>query len=347
MTGKKKEKIRVLVVDDSALMNRQISTILQSDPVIEVIGRAKDGVEALTLAKELAPDVITLDVEMPNMNGITALKHIMIKYAIPTVMISALTREGSRTSFDALRYGAVDVIAKPSRREDENLDSQKKEIISRVKKAASIRLGRSKYLRITSSSPAEKMPKGLPDQDTCYIGIGTGTGGYCSLLKIIPALSSSFSSVLIANLLTAEKYIDAFVSYLDMHSSVPVKNGSTASHIEKGTCYIISGESRLSIAVNGDRYLKFQPANHISDPIDYLFSSIALIGGANSVGIILTGAGKDGAEGLSILKKAGGTAVIQDINNCMDPEMPLAALEKGSVQKILPDYMIADFIMDL
>ncbi len=143
MNGKVNSKIRVLVVDDSTLMSRQITSILNDDRKIEVVGRARDGLEALAMVGSLKPDVVTLDVEMPRMNGITALKHIMVKHCVPTVMISALTTEGARATFDALKYGAIDVIAKPSRREDESLDAQKADIIAKVHRAAAIRTGRA------------------------------------------------------------------------------------------------------------------------------------------------------------------------------------------------------------
>ncbi len=148
-------KIRVLVVDDSALMSRQITAILQNDEKLQVVGWAKDGLEALNMVRSLRPDVVTMDVEMPRMNGITALKHIMVKHPVPTVMISALTVEGARTTFDALKYGAIDVIAKPSRREDVSLDAQQAEIVAKVKRAAAIRTGRSRYMRISPRSPGE------------------------------------------------------------------------------------------------------------------------------------------------------------------------------------------------
>ena len=158
-------KIKVLVVDDSALMGRQIAGILDDDEKIQVVGLAKDGMEAVEMVGALKPDVVTLDVEMPRMNGITALKHIMIKYDVPTVMISALTKEGARTTFDALRYGAIDVIAKPSRREDESLEAQKSDIIAKVKRAAQIRSGRARYMKISVPPVQEKKAGGRPDSD--------------------------------------------------------------------------------------------------------------------------------------------------------------------------------------
>jgi two-component system, chemotaxis family, protein-glutamate methylesterase/glutaminase len=345
------ERIRVLVVDDSALMSRQITSILQEDSSIEVVGRAKDGIEALAMVRDLNPDVVTLDVEMPRMNGITALKHIMVKHATPTLMISALTKEGARTTFDALRYGAIDVIAKPSRREDENLDAQKADIVAKVRRAAAIRSGRSKYIRMTASQVTDKVSKGDPDSGTRFIGVGAGTGGYYGLLRIIPALSKDFSDIIIATVLVASRYTDPFVAYLDAHSAVPVRNAKDVGQLRKGACYISSGDDCMNIGVNGDGYLKFgfidQGKTGYTGPIDMMLGSLAEVAGSQAVGIIMTGAGQDGAVGLSEIKKRGGRTLVQDINNCMDPSMPLAALEKGSVEKVIPDYMMAEFIMNL
>jgi two-component system chemotaxis response regulator CheB len=343
-------KIRVLVVDDSALMSRQITGILTEDPEMEVIGRAKDGVEALEMVSALKPDVITMDVEMPRMNGITALKHIMVKHGIPTVMISALTKEGARASFDAFKYGAVDVIAKPSRREDENLDAQKADIVSKVRRAAAIRTGRSKYLRVAAENPGPKQSKGEPNVGTRYIGIGAGTGGYYSLLRIVPSLPVDFEEVLVVVVLTAAKYIDPFVNYLDAHSLIPVKNGADSSVLERGVCYICSSEAGLRLDLNGSGVLKFLdlPASvQGMGPVNALLGSLAEIAGPQSVGIVLSGAGADGADGLTEIRKHGGSCVVQDINTCMDPSMPLAALQRGSVDRILSDEDIAEYLMQL
>jgi two-component system chemotaxis response regulator CheB len=342
------EKIRVLVVDDSALMSRQISSILNEDSSLEVVGRARDGLEALTMVKELKPDVVTMDVEMPRMNGITALKHIMVKHAVPTVMISALTKEGARTTFDALKYGAIDVIAKPSRREDENLDAQKADIISKVRRAAAIRTGRSRYIRMPENVPiGEKVSKGLPDPGTRFIGVGAGTGGYYGLLRIIPGLSQEFSDVLIAVVLVAARYVEPFVTYLEAHSVIPVKSVSGPFVPEKGTCYVSSGDNLLGFEdSHGALGVSIKEKTNSPNPINHLFSSLAGMLNNRAMGVVMTGAGEDGAEGLVSVRTSGGVTVVQDVNNCIDPSMPIAALAKGSVDKILPDYMIADYLLN-
>jgi len=343
-------RIKVLVVDDSALMSRQIAGILNDDDKIVVVGRAKDGQEALDMVRSLKPDVVTMDVEMPRMNGITALKHIMVRYSVPTVMISALTTEGARTTFDALKYGAIDVIAKPSRREDESLDAQKADIISKVRRAAAIRTGRSRYIRMGHSQHAsEKSSRGLCDHSTRFIGIGAGTGGYYGLLRIVPALTGDFQDVMIVVLLVARRYVAPFVSYLEYHSTVPVKTVHGVEVPEKGTCYICSGQDGVALlrGVDGDaRFQVLGSETAPTFPVNEMLSSLSAFG-TRAVGVVMTGSGTDGAEGVVAIRKAGGIGVVQDITNCLDPQMPLAALQKDYVEKILPDFLMAEFFMKL
>ncbi len=344
---------RVLVVEDSALMARQLSNILNSAPDLTVVGRATDGMEALALVEEVKPDVITMDVEMPRMNGITALKHIMMKWSIPTVMISALTTEGAATTFDALKFGAIDVIAKPSRREDESLEAQQADIIAKVRRAAEIRSGRARYIKIsTNLSGYKKRGRGQPGEKTRFIGIGAGTGGYYSLLRIIPALPTNFDHVLIANCLIASRYIEPFVNYLDAHSDIPVRVGRDAAILEKGVCYIYSHQDGLILGSddNGGFRLGLTDQAHNNDTgnvniIDRLFQSLADTVGARAVAVVLTGPGSAGAQGVLEVRRAGGIALVQDINNCMDPSMPISVLEKGTVERMLPDYLIAEFLV--
>ena len=346
---------RVLVVEDSALMGRQISNILNSAPDLTVIGRARDGLEALSMVEEFKPDVITMDVEMPRMNGITALKHVMVKYSIPTVMISALTTEGATTSFDALKFGAIDVIAKPSQREDESLEAQQADIVAKVRRAAEIRTGRARYIRITTNLSAyAKQGGGKPGETSRFIGIGAGTGGYYSLLRIIPALPAGFAHVLIANILIASRYVEPFVNYLDAHSEIPIKAVRNSMTLERGVCYICSYQDRLIVGRDGSGEVKLDFADADDDNdlykeamVDKLFESLANTVGSRAVAVVLTGPGSAGALGLLEVRRAGGMGVVQDINNCMDPSMPIAVLEKSAVEKMLPDYLIADFLLSL
>jgi two-component system chemotaxis response regulator CheB len=343
----------VLVVDDSVLMGRQIAKILDDDPEIEVVGRAKDGQECLDMIQTLKPHVVTLDVEMPVMNGITALKHIMVKYAVPTVMISALTKEGARTTFEALKYGAVDVIAKPSKRQDESLEAQKHDIVSKVKRAASIRMGRSRYVRMAQPDVAAKVKTGpAADRNTRFIGVGAGTGGYYSLLRVAPSLPKSFQDVVVAMLLVSNRYLAPYVSYLAEHSQVRVKHLQDHEIPQRGTLYLCSGEDGVILSEDSNGQLMFQakPAAETTNPgrhaVDDMFASLARMLGERAMGIVMSGRGTDGAMGITAIRDRGGLGVVQDITNCMDPSMPLAVLQMGTVDKVLPDYLMAELIVN-
>lgn len=352
MNGTNRQKsIRVLVVDDSTLMATQIIRILSEDPDIAVIGRAKDGIEALQMVDRLKPDVITLDVEMPRMNGLTALKHIMVKHAIPTVMISALTQEGSRAAFDSFRYGAIDVIAKPSRRHDESLEGQKFDLITKVKRAADIRTGKARYLRMGAEMPRSKSNgKGPYDFSTSFIAVGAGTGGYYSLLRIVPCLPAEFNHVIVILIMVAAQYAEPFAAYLDAHSTIPVRTVRGVGQLLSGVCYIASLDDSPAFTLTAGAAVKFDsggyPGLGSTGPVDRMFTSLAESAGTKGVAVVMSGSGADGAEGIVEVRKTGGIAVVQDITNCMDPSMPLAVLRRGSVEEILPDYLMPEFFMD-
>jgi len=286
------------------------------------------------------------------MNGITALKHIMVKYGIPTVMISALTTEGARITFDALKYGAVDVIAKPSRRADESLEAQKDDIIARVKRAAVIRIGKARYVRMPDRAVPANTDRGPLDSSSRLIGVAAGIGGYYSLLRIVPGLPPDFRHALVAVVLLTPKYLDFFATYLAEHASIPVTFLREDEIPRRGVCYLCSADDRVSFAKNnsGVTALRVSPAGN--DPgregsVDLMFRSLAETLGGRSVGVVLSGAGCDGADGIHSIRNAGGTTVIQAVNNCLDPSMPLAVLEKGPVERMLPDHEIARFLSDL
>jgi two-component system chemotaxis response regulator CheB len=350
---KKQRKVRVVVVDDSKVMNAQIRKIIESAPGMEVIGQAFDGVEALELLEKIEPDVITLDVEMPRMNGLTTLKHIMVKYSIPTVMISALTKEGAKTTYDAFRFGAADVIAKPSRRHDASLDGQAADIAAKVERAAQIRVETPKYISLPAPTGTEKpQAKGPADTNTRFIAVGAGTGGYYSLLRVIPRLTPEFRDVLMCVILTAQRYTEPFVDYLAAHSSVPVRIAEPGIGFEKGVCYVASGDQGVVLAQGAGNILyaaigAADEKEEAQGPIDALFISVADLVGDRGVGVVLSGPGQDGAQGTAAIRKAGGIGVIQEITNCMNPSMPLAVLRKGSVEKMVPDYAVAEFILSL
>ncbi len=189
-----------------------------------------------------------------------------------------------------------------------------------------------------------------PDNFTRMIGIGTATGGYYALLRIVPALPVGFPDIIVAVVLVSHKYLELFAVYLEAHSHVPVRMARHGAPLEKGVCYLSAGSERVVVERNADGGLCFEKSESEAypeiSPVNEMFRSLVPFG-SRAVGVILSGAGNDGAEGLVDLRRGGGIAIVQAINNCLDPQMPLAALEKGSVEKILPDFLMAEFFEKL
>lgn len=332
------EPVKLLIVDDSSVMREAIADMFATDSAIEVVGEAKNGAEALQAARLHNPDVITLDVAMPVMDGLTALKHLMIKDPHPVVMLSSLTLEGAKVAFDALRYGAVDFISKPSALNDVSLSQQEAEIRSKIEYAASVEVNAIKYIRsVKDAIYSEGIAGG---QCKNIVSIGAAEGGYGALLKIIPQLPLDPTTAYLSVLYVAPEYIDAFASYLNNYSEVEVKRAIHDEEIKPGVCYLSSGVDYMSVHKQKGTYvLHVSPAPFASrkGAVDMLLFSTAEMAGSDSIGIVLSGLGRDGAEGLEEIKRMNGTIVVQDPKTCLCKEMANAALELNS-----PGYVVSD-----
>jgi two-component system chemotaxis response regulator CheB len=274
----------------------------------------------------------------------------MVKYHVPTVIISAFATEGARATFDALRYGAIDAIARPSKMKDRTLDSQSEEIVKRVKRAASIGIGRSSYTRRAKRPDQSDSPsQGSPDHETRFIGIVAGTGGYYSMLRIIPSMDNGFNDVIIASLAAPSNHVRAFIAYLAAHSLIPVEDALEADTIRSGVCYVCARDDHLIIeeGQRGELMLSFhEPSSKVGQgPADRFLSSLAAAAGENVVGVLMSGRAADGPLGAEHIRKMGGVCVVQDPNNCMDPGLPEAVHRKTTVDLALPDFLMADFFM--
>jgi two-component system chemotaxis response regulator CheB len=330
---------KLLVVDDSKIMRRLIAGVIESDDKIEVVGEAADGVEALTSISRLAPDVITLDVTMPGMDGLTTLKHLMIRSPRPTVMLSNLTREGERTTFDALRYGAVDFIAKPTRLEGSEMETQAQDIIAKVNLAAAVALESVRYIRAT---PRDKAA--APRRCDRVVALGAAEGGYGALLKIIPRLRPELPAAYLAVLYVAPPHVEAFARYLDDYSGVKVKRAVAGEPVEGGVCYLGAGAEYLTVAARDGRLvLQVHPAPFASrrGSIDRLMFSVAEAMRGRAAGVVLSGAGEDGSEGLEEIHRMDGVAIVQTPQSCLHKGMAHAALARCHPDVVLSDVKIA------
>ena len=334
--------VKTLVVDDSKLIRKVLCRVFEESESVKVVGEAGNGKEALEMVHSLNPDVITLDVNMPVMDGLTALKHIMIKYPRPTVMVSSLTREGAAVTFDALKYGAIDFIHKPSKVKRKNLEEQYRDMIKKITLAAEVEIDSIRLIRSKKSKPAQKAGR----QECKYVfAVGTAEGGYGSLLKIIPYLRPALPMAFIIVIHAEPRYVDAFARYLNANSLFNVKRAVDGDHIEAGICYIAAGTEYVSLdsAENGNViHIMTSEWPKRKGAVNFLMSSLARTMKGRSVGVILTGSGNDGINGIRAINMAGGGAIVQKPGSCLCREMPESIIDNCNVNMVIADNKLAD-----
>lgn len=365
-------KVRVLIVDDSALIRRMLTDILSSDPGIEVVGTAMDPHIARQKIKDLDPDVITLDVEMPKMDGISFLQKLMRLRPMPVVMISSLTQKGAEITLDALSLGAIDFIGKPKLDVASTLTDYTDEIIEKVKNAATVKV-RARPSRDEENKQSEAST-GLKsmDNDSKYsatvvlqrptfdnkkikttekiIAIGASTGGTEAIKQILEKLPPDTPGTLITQHIPPV-FSKSFADRVNKSSPMTVVEATDGQLIIPGHAYVAPGNKHLLLVRDGARYrCKLNdgpPVNRHKPSVDVLFRSVAANAGANAIGIILTGMGADGAIGLDEIKQAGSKTIAQDEKTSIVWGMPGEAVKRGAAQHVLPLENISGKILAL
>ncbi len=337
--------VRVLIVDDSALMRQLISNLLSEDSEIEVVGTAPDPYVARERIKALNPDVVTLDVEMPHMDGVTFLRKIMALRPMPVVMISTLTQAGAEVTLEALEAGAVDFIAKPVNDVASALNELAGELQAKVKAAA-----RTRVRARRSGPPAVLPPRPLLNRATGKIVlVGASTGGVEALKELLLRLPADCPPILVTQHMPA-RFTPAFARRLDQQCPMRVSEAAHHEPIEAGHVYIAPGSHHLELARSGSQFacaLNEGPTVSGHRPsVDVLFRSAARVAGTISIGVILTGMGKDGAEGLLELRQAGAATLGQDEASSLIYGMPRVAFERGAVMQQYPLADMADAIVE-
>ena len=332
--------IRVLIVDDSATMRALIASVLSRDPQIEVVGQAADPLQARTAIKALNPDVITLDVEMPNMNGLEFLERLMRLRPMPVVMVSTLTARGAEVSLQALELGAVDCVGKPSTAGGDVFDT----LAGKVKAAAAARV-RPLAARPVRAAGAVEITGYRPDRS--IVAIGSSTGGVEALMDIITRLPAVCPPVVITQHMPAT-FTRSFADRLDRASQADVSEAVDGALLAPGKVYLApGGPAHLSIERGRCRVIEGELVNGHRPSVDVLFASVAKHAKGEALGVILTGMGRDGAAGLLAIREAGGRTLGQDEPTSVVYGMPKAAFELGAVQRQLPLEKIAREILNL
>lgn len=328
------EKVKVFVVDDSPMMCKALRNIIAQDPSLEYVGHALDGKEALEMLSKTPCDICTFDVHMPVMNGITLLKHVMIRNPKPVLMLSAFTAEGARVTFEALRYGAVDFLQKPSGATKEEIDAQSEIIRTKLKKAAKVRVSAAQYLRLKKTT-AQAAEQGTAPQQTNIVVIGAGTGGYASLLKLLPLLPVNFSGTILISLNASPLHVGAFVEYLKSYLGYPLVHGKDGDALSAGAVFLCSSQDRLILRHKDDSLFlqaKSSAEEESDGGIDCMMRSASELLGAYCLGILLSADGTDGLQGAKALKEKGAELWVQTPGTCLATELPQKIISLGGVK---------------
>ncbi len=325
------EKIKVLVVDDAAFMVKAVSEILESDPDMEVVGSAKNGLEGLEKIKELHPDVITLDIDMPIMDGIKAIRHIMIESPVPVVVLSSLFADGSIT-FEALRLGVVDFVPKPSGSISQDISTAKQKIIDRIKLATSVNMENIRRVRLSKWDVKERLADRYGFKPLDYVlAMGTTLTGPNTFIRLFSNLSPNIPATAIVVQEISPKILSSFVKKFDEHVPWKIEMAQNGAVLEQGTCYICSNENSLSIQTDQRGSACMKVSGGVERPLDLLFSSAADIFKQNTVGVLLTGIGDDGAEGFNKIRERSGMTIAQSTDTCVYPNLTQNVIERGIV----------------
>jgi two-component system, chemotaxis family, protein-glutamate methylesterase/glutaminase len=344
-----KGRVRVLVVDDSALMRKLIPMILARDPDIEVVGTAMDGAFALRKIAELHPDVVTLDLEMPRMDGIETLRMIMRSAPLPVIVFSTHSQEGAYSTFKALALGAIDFVAKPKDAAAGHLDPVAYQLIEKIKVAK--RAGGPKSLpkmEMELPPPTKKHTRPVLPPNR-VIAIGISTGGPNALQFLLSQIPPDFPATFLIVQHMPEGFTDMFARRLDECCALDVQEAKSGDLLVAGRALVCPGNRHMMVRrmPRGEMVvLSDGPAINGHRPsVDVLFHSVAQEFGLTAVGILMTGMGEDGAEGLGALKSAGGITIAQSEDSCVVSGMPRAAITKGYAMKILPLETLAAFLI--
>lgn len=367
------QKIKVLVVDDSALVRQMLTEMINSDPELEVIGTAEDPYHARELIKQLRPDVLTLDIEMPKMDGVSFLRNLMRLHPLPVVMVSTLTEHGAGVTLESLEIGAIDFVTKPKIDLENTFENYAREICGKLKVASKVSKAslERQYLRYVSNQEAKPLATAVvkkvaeklsPDAVIAkkdptkvrtadkIIAIGASTGGTEAIKEVLMALPASTPAIVISQHIPAA-FSGAFAKRMDSVSEMTVMELDSTQQLLSGHVYIAPGDKHLIVEQRAGKYFASlndgPPVNRHKPAVDVMFRSVAQNAGANAVGVLLTGMGADGALGLKEMQEAGAPTIAQDKKTSVVWGMPGEAVKLGAADYELPLDKVAKKILEL
>jgi len=342
--------VRVLVVDDSALMRKLIPQILANDSSIQVVGTAMDGVFGLKKIEELRPQVITLDLEMPEMDGFTFLRWLMANRPTPVIIVSSYA--DSKTVFKALEFGAAEFIAKPPRISSPEYQTMVRDLLNKVKAMKSLRLDRlSRNLEMVGEKPQKKKPASGVNFNVEAVGIGSSTGGPSALKIILNKLPADFPAGVAISQHMPKGFTASFAERLNKSSMIRIKEARDGDEFEPGKALLCPGGSHMFFRRSGEKVITVLRERKTTDKyvpsVDIMMASLAEVYGSMAMGIVLTGMGNDGATGMLDIKKAGGYTIVESEETAVVFGMPSEVIKAGAAGRVLPVSEIPDEIIRL
>ncbi|MCP4745052.1 MAG: chemotaxis response regulator protein-glutamate methylesterase [Desulfobacteraceae bacterium] len=343
-----KKNIRTLIVDDSAVVRKVFTQELSNEPGIQIVGTAPDPYVARDKIVALKPDVITLDIEMPRMDGLTFLRKLMKYYPMPVIIVSSLTDKGSKLAMDALAAGALEVISKPSTAY--SVSDMSIQLADKIRAVSLVDMNKKQQCILHSEPVADLQSTALSKTTNKIIAIGASTGGTEAIKNVLLGMPANSPGIVIVQHMPA-KFTASFAQRLDSLCKINVKEASNGDTVTNGVALLAPGNYHMLLKRSGARYyveIKTGPLVHHQRPaVDVLFRSAAKTAGSNALGIVLTGMGSDGAAGLLEMKNAGAQTIVQDQDSCVVFGMPKEAIKLGAADKILSIDIISKSALEL
>lgn len=349
------DRIKVLIVDDSALMRKALKEIIITDSDLEVVGTARDGQDAVEKVHDLKPDVITMDINMPVMDGLTSMQYILNDYPeVPVLIISSLTTEGALTTFEAMELGAFDYVAKPSGTVSSNIHIVGREIIQKIKlayKSANRKSIKDRIKRRTEATAKKTVPVTKSISKSAGLSkivvIGISTGGPGTLMEVLPMLPPELKAALIVVQHMPPSFTSSFARRLDDACQFPFKEAEAGDILQDGRGYLAPGGYQLVVRREGGMLrLSNSPKTIFMPSVNVTMESVLdVYGGKNVIGVLMTGMGDDGADAMVKIRNAGGMTIAEDESTAVVFGMPREAIEKGGAEIVVPSYMISNEIV--